>query len=179
MLDMPFLQEGLTLFDACFVVRMEPSTPSLEDVKGFNAEACLSCRAVILTVLILEIQRRHGPNDTARAVERCVSDFYHWLTSTTTYFDVNPHSIRSLIICTQKFYMWDSKIDASAWGPSFCHLFLMIYGRTVFPDLHKKNWETRTITEVQPSIFGFKVHPASQLRYYSEDRLMVQAFLEA
>jgi hypothetical protein len=60
--------------------------------------------------------------------------------------------------------MWDSKADESAWGPSFCHLFLMIYGHTVFPDLYPSRDASNTTTS-EPSIFGFKVHPVSQIRY--------------
>jgi hypothetical protein len=61
-------------------------------------------------------------------------------------------------------YMWDAKADESAWGPSFCHLFLMLYGNIVFPDL-QRTVNPHNGTMAEPSIFGFKLHPASQLRY--------------
>ena len=81
-------------------------------------------------------------------------------------FDVHS-SLNSFLVSLflQKFYMWDSKADESAWGTSFCHLFLMIYGSTVFSDLHMEKSDAVTSTDVQQRIFGFQVHPASQLRY--------------
>lgn len=71
---------------------------------------------------------------------------------------------RLILFLLQKLYMWDAKADESAWGPSFCHLFLMLYGNSVFPDLHR-TVNTHNGTLAEPSIFGFKLHPASQLFY--------------
>jgi casein kinase II subunit beta len=78
---------------------------------------------------------------------------------------VSTRAKRYCSCCGEKFYMWDSKADESAWGTSFCHLFLMIYGSTVFSDLHMEKSDAVTSTDVQQRIFGFQVHPASQLRY--------------
>ena len=37
--------------------------------------------------------------------------------------------------CGEVSYCWDSKTDGCAWGPSFCHLFLLAHGQQVFPQV--------------------------------------------
>eukprot|EP00592_Proboscia_alata_P001959 CAMPEP_0194371142 /NCGR_PEP_ID=MMETSP0174-20130528/19523_1 /TAXON_ID=216777 /ORGANISM="Proboscia alata, Strain PI-D3" /LENGTH=697 /DNA_ID=CAMNT_0039149027 /DNA_START=592 /DNA_END=2685 /DNA_ORIENTATION=- len=37
--------------------------------------------------------------------------------------------------CGEALYAWDSRVDGSAWGTSFCHLFLMTHGEELFPEL--------------------------------------------
>ena len=48
---------------------------------------------------------------------------------------IKRKAMRYCSSCGEAFYVWDSKIDGSAWGPSFCHLFLMAHGNQVFPSL--------------------------------------------
>lgn len=65
--------------------------------------------------------------------------------------------------------MWDSKIDGCAWGPSFCHLFLMTYGEEVFPELvtirTAEEFVPKSERTVTPTVFGFRLHPTAKVRY--------------
>jgi len=77
--------------------------------------------------------------------------------------------------------MWESKVDGSAWGPSFCHLFLMTYGKEIFSCLQGDNifaeFNKSSSTRMEgtkernsdprpvPKIFGFQIHPAANVRY--------------
>jgi len=71
--------------------------------------------------------------------------------------------------------MWDSKVDGSAWGPSFCHLFLMTHGSEIFSLLKQRgrtgySHVSQERTEEDPlyhvpQIFGFKIHKAANINY--------------
>lgn len=82
--------------------------------------------------------------------------------------------------------MWDSSVDGCAWGTSFCHLLLMVYGKELFPSLvnnvsdvssiqivpisltqyDRENQSRSLTTPTTPSIFGFRVHPTeAAVRY--------------
>lgn len=37
--------------------------------------------------------------------------------------------------CGETLFAWESKVDGSAWGPYFCHLFVMAHGAEIFPML--------------------------------------------
>lgn len=65
--------------------------------------------------------------------------------------------------CGETFMNWHSKTNGAAWGPSFCHLLLMTYGKELMQDLYRLQIPPSCIEEnlVAPSIFGFKVHAAS------------------
>ena len=67
--------------------------------------------------------------------------------------------------CGETFTNWDSKVDGAAWGPSFCHLLLMTYGKDLMQQLYRLQIPPSSMEEnlVAPSIFGFKVHAASML----------------
>jgi len=67
--------------------------------------------------------------------------------------------------CGETFTNWDSKTDGAAWGPSFCNLLLMTYGKEFMQDLYRLQIPPSSVEEnlVTPSIFGFKVHAASIL----------------
>jgi hypothetical protein len=70
-------------------------------------------------------------------------------------------------------------VDGSAWGTSFCHLFLLTYGDEVFPQLaavaktrfrRSVSMEDATQTKNDPdypdsTIFGFGVHPMARVQY--------------
>jgi hypothetical protein len=68
-------------------------------------------------------------------------------------------------------------VDGSAWGTSFCHLFLLTYGDEVFPQLAavtKTRFRRSVIMEntqrndpdyPDPTIFGFGVHPMARVQY--------------
>lgn len=63
-----------------------------------------------------------------------------------------------------------SQVDECAWGPSFCHLFLLTYGSDLFHEfLARRRFTESAIVATQeaaPSIFGFRLHPGSKLRTY-------------
>ena len=67
--------------------------------------------------------------------------------------------------CGETFTNWDSQVDGAAWGPSFCHLLLMTYGKELMEELYRLQIPPSSMEEnlVAPSIFGFKVHAASVL----------------
>jgi len=48
--------------------------------------------------------------------------------------------------CGEAFYSWDSKVDGSAWGPYFCHLFAMTHGAEIFPMLSLWNNNNKNTT---------------------------------
>jgi casein kinase II subunit beta len=62
--------------------------------------------------------------------------------------------------CQQVWYHWDSKVDGCAWGPSFCHLFLLTCGEQVFGQYRKRQ---SPIIRRPPTIFGFQLHPSALL----------------
>ena len=62
--------------------------------------------------------------------------------------------------CEQVFYHWDSKVDGCAFGPSFCHLFMMVFGKEVFGTLQKPQPSVKTYTR---RIFGFRLHPSTRM----------------
>lgn len=74
----------------------------------------------------------------------------------------NHRAQRYCASCNEVFYHWDSKVDGCAWGTSFCHLFLMVYGKEVFGDRswqpHRRRQHDRSHVE---QIFGFKLHPSA------------------
>lgn len=80
--------------------------------------------------------------------------------------------------CQEVFYDWNvMMIDGCAWGTSFCHLFIMLYGENLFHSWmkkkeHDKNDSICTDSNKNhqqqpplmpaitlPSIFGFPLHP--------------------
>lgn len=65
--------------------------------------------------------------------------------------------------CGETFMNWNSKTNGAAWGPSFCHLLLMTYGKDLMQDLYQLQVPPSCMEDnlVAPSIFGFKVHAAS------------------
>jgi len=83
--------------------------------------------------------------------------------------------------CGEIFNLWDSEIDGCAWGPSFCHLYLITYGESFSSALaatkadttkikenhHKKNCECKTpLHRAKPSIFGFDIHREAAIVSY-------------
>lgn len=83
---------------------------------------------------------------------------------------VGRRAMRYCPCCREMFYMWDSKVDGAAWGTSFAHLFLMVYGSDVFASLlgpsrdGNRNFHDESSVLVQqqprPTIFGFPLHPS-------------------
>ena len=62
--------------------------------------------------------------------------------------------------CHEVFHHWESKVDGSAWGPSFCHLFVMAHG-DIFADWEKDILES-TIPPTTPRVFGFELHESAK-----------------
>jgi len=89
----------------------------------------------------------------------------------------NKNARRYCCSCGERFYFWESNVDGSAWGTSFCHLFLLTYGDEVFPQLAavtKTRFRRSVIMEntqrndpdyPDPTIFGFGVHPMARVQY--------------
>jgi hypothetical protein len=101
-------------------------------------------------------------------------------------------AMRYCCCCGEVFVLnWRGKndecaVDGCAWGPSFCHLYLMTHGNDFDPRLlhtarqpsiddgyilrdeccenlhYQKRDETAMPT---PAIFGFKLHPSAPIRY--------------
>mmetsp|Transcript_47816 Transcript_47816/g.144614 ORF Transcript_47816/g.144614 Transcript_47816/m.144614 type:complete len:94 (-) Transcript_47816:227-508(-) len=84
----------------------------------------------------------------------------------------------------QILHCWESKVDGSAWGVTFPHLFLMAHGQDVFPVPTQPKLSARAIrvsapnseesvgsiafggSRPVPRVFGFGVHPsAAEVRY--------------
>ena len=93
--------------------------------------------------------------------------------------------------CGETFYFWDSKTDGCAWGPNFCHLFLLAYGQQVFPQVvverqqqEQQNLRARSSTsspgqdastnvrdrqstssltsnQCKRQVYGFEIHPST------------------
>eukprot|EP00590_Aulacoseira_subarctica_P010136 CAMPEP_0172425574 /NCGR_PEP_ID=MMETSP1064-20121228/32758_1 /TAXON_ID=202472 /ORGANISM="Aulacoseira subarctica , Strain CCAP 1002/5" /LENGTH=322 /DNA_ID=CAMNT_0013168547 /DNA_START=275 /DNA_END=1243 /DNA_ORIENTATION=+ len=64
--------------------------------------------------------------------------------------------------------------DGCAWGPSFCHLFLMTHGKDFDPRLlsspgdgkvEMQHCHNEDFTRPTRSIFGFQMHPSAPCRY--------------
>lgn len=72
--------------------------------------------------------------------------------------------------------MWESKVDGSAWGKSFCHLFLLTHGHELFPQLLREKQglisssdNNANANSIEPRIFGYKIHPLADIRYPLKD----------
>lgn len=87
--------------------------------------------------------------------------------------------------CGEVWVFWDSKTDGCAWGPSWCHLFLLAFGGKVYAKeleeaakqqqplasqrgpvvLPRSTTVARSLEDSQsrpiPSVFGFRVHPST------------------
>lgn len=67
--------------------------------------------------------------------------------------------------CGNVWEHWDSKVDGSAWGPSFCHLYLLTYGKEAFRGRLAHSALPDNPSTV-PTIFGFQVHTAALRRLH-------------
>ena len=74
------------------------------------------------------------------------------------------NSQRYCCSCGQVWEWWDSKVDGSAWGPSLCHLYLLMYGKASLGGAGSMPQTNPTATV--PTIFGFQVHPAALRRLH-------------
>jgi Casein kinase II regulatory subunit len=70
--------------------------------------------------------------------------------------EVERRAKRYCASCRQIFYHWESKVDGCAWGTSFCHLFLLVYGAEVFGKWYPSKQRERVHVA---RIFGFPLHP--------------------
>ena len=70
---------------------------------------------------------------------------------------ISRKAMRYCPSCGETFFMFDSKVDGSAWGASFAHLFLMAQGPEIFPAA-KANPYTEKLPQSVPKIFGFPIH---------------------
>jgi hypothetical protein len=102
--------------------------------------------------------------------------------------------------CGEVWISWNSKTDGCAWGPSWCHLFLLTFGTQVFaeeleailanqpssnsrPPVVEKSTVTvpslsttkaSVSTAPPPSVFGFRIHPETPFgRPFNEQSLRV------
>jgi len=104
-------------------------------------------------------------------------------TTTTTTHVKSSCCHRYCPSCGEVWIAWDSKTDGCAWGPSWCHLFLLAFGiqvyakeladataatsassiRRVVPSSLSSSYNTDTSSSSRPipSIFGFRIHPAT------------------
>jgi casein kinase II subunit beta len=73
------------------------------------------------------------------------------------------NSQRYCCSCGQAWEFWESKVDASAWGPSFCHLYLLTFGKAELGN-HYGGMPQNPSTV--PTIFGFQVHSAALRRLH-------------
>jgi Casein kinase II regulatory subunit len=92
----------------------------------------------------------------------------------------NSRAKRYCPSCRQYFYHWRSRVDGCAWGPSFCHLFVMTQGGAGgtgigdnwddLPGRFGTRWGPTKHPAVSPSgallydpptprIFGYRLHP--------------------
>ncbi|KAG7338687.1 casein kinase II regulatory subunit [Nitzschia inconspicua] len=80
--------------------------------------------------------------------------------------------------CGEVWISWNSRTDGCAWGPSWCHLFLLTFGTQVYAEeldyiatkigrsVDSTGIRSTTTTNLMsnsppPSVFGFRVHPAT------------------
>lgn len=70
--------------------------------------------------------------------------------------------------CRNIFYHWDSKVDGCAFGPSFCHLFLLTCGLEVLGDWSGEIGSRLEPLMQEPRIFGFRIHPIAGLSSIGE-----------
>lgn len=71
------------------------------------------------------------------------------------------NSQRYCCSCGQVWECWDSMVDGSAWGSSFCHLYLLTYGKGLLGGGDRITPHQQNPTATAPTIFGFYVHPAA------------------
>lgn len=101
-------------------------------------------------------------------------------------------AMRYCCCCGEVFVLkWRKKneegaVDGCAWGPSFCHLYLMTHGKDFDPRLlptaprsdtfnrsnpmdeyiwHLCDNQRGENTRPTPTIFGFKLHPSAPIQY--------------
>lgn len=65
--------------------------------------------------------------------------------------------------CGQAWEFWDSQVDGSAWGRTFCHLYLLTYGNKELGRIASPMPQTRSTV---PTVFGFQVHTAALRRLH-------------
>ena len=103
--------------------------------------------------------------------------------------------------CGEVWILWDSKTDGCAWGPSWCHLFLLAFGTQLYAEelaavaskiavssavappavsppprstVNARSGTLQTSTAPPPSVFGFRLHPATPFgRPFNEQSLRV------
>ena len=68
--------------------------------------------------------------------------------------------------CGQVWESWESKVDGCAWGPSLCHLYLLVYGKTTLSGVGRILQQQPNPTATVPTIFGFQVHAAALKRLH-------------
>jgi casein kinase II subunit beta len=77
----------------------------------------------------------------------------------------NCHAQRYCCCCGNVWEHWDSKVDGSAWGPSFCHLYLLTYGKDALGGRLAHSAVPQNPSTL-PTIFGFQVHTAALRRLH-------------
>ena len=65
--------------------------------------------------------------------------------------------------CGEVFYLWDSQVDGCAFGPSFCHLFMMVCGEEVFGTLRPPPPPPPQGLSHERRIYGFRLHPSTRM----------------
>lgn len=60
--------------------------------------------------------------------------------------------------CREIFYHWESQVDGCAWGNSFCHLFLMTFGKELFGNYLAAR--KMPVVNHTARIFDFSIHPS-------------------
>lgn len=80
--------------------------------------------------------------------------------------DRSIHAAQRYCYCCGNIWQhWDSKVDGSAWGPSFCHLYLLTFGKIIAVS-HERRGMLPTNPNAIPSVFGFRVHSSALKRLY-------------
>lgn len=120
----------------------------------------VSCRNMLLLP--------YGEYDNFQCLETAVNG-----TKPTVNLDL--HCKRYCCNCNQAFVYRASKVDGCAWGTSFCHLFLMTYGKQFL--LEGRKFAGRTLDETTvrkrqqlychgktllASVFGFRLHRSAR-----------------
>lgn len=80
--------------------------------------------------------------------------------------DRNIHAAQRYCYCCGKVWQhWDSKVDGSAWGPSFCHLYLLTFGKIIAVSRERQGILPTNPSAI-PTVFGFRVHSSALKRLY-------------
>eukprot|EP00547_Thalassionema_nitzschioides_P004016 CAMPEP_0194206632 /NCGR_PEP_ID=MMETSP0156-20130528/5602_1 /TAXON_ID=33649 /ORGANISM="Thalassionema nitzschioides, Strain L26-B" /LENGTH=297 /DNA_ID=CAMNT_0038933195 /DNA_START=622 /DNA_END=1515 /DNA_ORIENTATION=- len=80
--------------------------------------------------------------------------------------DRSLHAAQRYCYCCGRIWQhWESKVDGSAWGPSFCHLYLLTFGKIIAVSPERRGIMPANPNAI-PTVFGFRVHTSALKRLY-------------